>query len=409
VTAPKEAVRPARGLTGSLAYIVTATMLVQTVCSMGLMALAFMAPIVAADLDLPSAVVGLQVGFIYLWSVLASPLAGVLVTRYGAARTSQLALVACAASSLAFATGNLTLILLGSALAGAAYSITNPAASHILNARAPARARNTIFALKQSGIPIGWALAGAILPPLALAAGWRAGLIMLAGLMLLVAAALQPARWSWAERVDRASPFPRRYFTLGFDGSRRLAGLAAAGFLFASVQIIALTYLVIALVEESGWTPVAAGGAIAVMQVFGAGGRILLAILADFLKAGLAVIAAIGMGTAATMVLFATALGAGEPTLVVAAVAALGFFSMGWNGLTLAEVARISPDGRVGAMTSRMMIYYYTGSVAGPWLFLALYSGVGSYALAYGVLAVPALAGTAAILLGAQLRRRVSG
>lgn len=68
-------------------------MLVQMMCSIGIMSLAFLSPLVTEDLDVPTSLIGFQVAWSFLWAVLAAPASGNVVRRYGAARASQAALV----------------------------------------------------------------------------------------------------------------------------------------------------------------------------------------------------------------------------------------------------------------------------------------------------------------------------
>lgn len=396
--------------TNSLSFVLLATMLVQTLSTTGLMAMAFMAPLVASDLKVPAWVVGLQVSFIYIWAMMTSPLSGVLAARWGPAKASQFALIGVALGCLLCASGNLWLIILGSAMAGVFYSLSNPAAAMILNAHAPTRARNIIFALKQSGVPIGWAVAGIVLPAVAVTYGWRAGLIGVSVAMLCVAVMMHPARHTWRIDIDASASVLRlrNYFRIGFNGDRTVFALAFAGFLYATVQITVATYQVTALVEDAGWSPVAAGTAVAVMQVCGAIGRLLLAAVADYFAMGTMVLCMTGVATAFAVLLTGLVLTSDNTALVFVAIGLLGFFSVSWNGTMIAQVARLSPPGQVGTMTSRLMIYYYFGAVAGPWIFSIVYNQVHSYSFTYVVLAVIPLAGAASIFIAYLGDRRAA-
>ena len=401
---------PQKHYTDSLSFVLLATMLVQTLSTMGLMALAFMAPLVAADLGVPAWIVGLQVGFIYLWAMLASPLSGVLAARWGPAKASQYALVGVAFGCLLCTSGILWLIVLGSAIAGVFYSLSNPAAAIILNSHAPAHARNIIFALKQSGVPVGWAFAGLILPALAVTYGWQSGLIGISIAMLAVAVMMQPARRTWRPDVDASSTVLqfRSYFRVGFDGDFTMLALALAGFLYSATQITVATYQVTALVEGAGWSLVAAGVALAVMQICGAIGRVLLAGIADYFSMGTMILCLTGAATAATLLLSGLLMTSASVVLVLASIGLLGFFSVSWNGTLIAQMARLSPPGRVGTMTSRLMIYYYSGAVAGPWIFSLIYNQVHSYSLTYVLLGVLPLVGAISILMAYLGDRRAA-
>ena len=59
-----------------------------------------------------------------------------------------------------------------------------------------------------------------------------------------------------------------------------------------------------------------------------------------------------------------------------------------WNGVFLAEVARMAPAGRVAIVTGGTQVFTFTGSMFGPPMFGALVSASGSYAHGYVLFAV---------------------
>jgi MFS family permease len=137
---------------------------------------------------------------------------------------------------------------------------------------------------------------------------------------------------------------------------------------------------------------VAAGGAAALVQGAGAVARIAWAVLADRWRAGLPVLALIGLGSAAGAVLVPFA--GGWPVAgLLGLVALLGFCAAGWNGVLIAEAARMAPPGRAGAATGGVLACTFAGVVAGPSLFALLVGAVGGYALAFALVAVLPLVG----------------
>ena len=165
----------------------------------------------------------------------------------------------------------------GSALVGLGYGLTNPAASQVLGRLAPPMRRNLVFSVKQSGVPLGAALAGLALPALALALGWRAAAGMVAVALALAAAGLGVFRPAWDAGRDPAAPL-----RAGAGGGMALlrarpglAGLAATAALFSAVQLSLGAYAVTMLVEEFGWGAVGAGAAAGAAQISGAAGRLL--------------------------------------------------------------------------------------------------------------------------------------
>ena len=105
-------------------------------------------------------------------------------------------------------------------------------------------------------------------------------------------------------------------------------------------------------------------------------------------------VATIGSPLAAASI----AIALGWPVAAVLAVcAAFGLSASGWNGLFVAEVARLAPPGPAGEATGGMLAIAYAGLVAGPALFSLLVAGGFGYPAGYLTVAAATLAGTAAL------------
>jgi MFS family permease len=97
----------------------------------------------------------------------------------------------------------------------------------------------------------------------------------------------------------------------------------------------------------------------------------------------------IGMGVSA---LIALAAGPGWPTwLLIVYASAFGATAVGWNGVFLAEVARVAPAGRTSEATGGCLFFTFLGVVITPPSFNAVLALAGSYSVAYAVFALPAL------------------
>jgi len=81
---------------------------------------------------------------------------------------------------------------------------------------------------------------------------------------------------------------------------------------------------------------------------------------------------------------------------------ALGLTASGWNGVLLAEVSRLAPDGRVAEATGAVLMASYTGLLIGPTV-VATLAAAGTLSLSYGALGLATLAATG--LLAARRRR----
>lgn len=313
-----------------------------------------------------------------------------------------MAMAAAALGTICIALGTLWAAALGSALIGAAYGLTNPAASTVLSRLSPPARRNMVFGVKQMGVPLGAALAGLALPGAAVWLDWRGATLVVTGMMLLAVVLLQPFRAHWDTARDDAQRFRGAGGGLQLlRGRPALAAVAAIGGLFSAAQLSLGAYAVTMLVAEFGWSPVAAGAMAAALQVAGAVGRLAWGWLADRLRSGFLVLALLGVLAAVTSLPLPLALDWPAPALVLL-LCLLGLCAAGWNGVMLAEATRLAPAGAAGHATGAVLSVTFGGVVTGPMLFAAIFSATHSYAAAFAWLAVLPLAGAVVAWRGAR-------
>ncbi|KAA5606696.1 MFS transporter [Roseospira marina] len=384
----------------SLFIVVGATTLIQALVTLNTLTVATLGPEITGALGVPPETVGYQMSLVYFCGAFSAVLAGGMVTRHGAGRTSQIALVLGGLGCALGATGSLWALVPASALIGTGYGMTNPASSHILFRFTPARRRNLIFSLKQTGVPLGGVLAGLMLPAVGLTFGWQAGLAVSAALALTMTALLQTARPAWDD--DRrpgarsgASPLSGLALIWRHDGLRAVALMT---FCFAAVQLCLTTFMVTLLVEGLDRSLVLAGAVASMAQIAGALGRVFWGWLADRLGGGLLTLAIIGLISLVCAVATGFMTPAWPTWSIAALLTAFGISAIGWNGVFLAEVARLCPPGQVGLATGGALFFTFGGVAVGPALFSALVPVLGGYAATFPAIGLFALAGT--VLIG---------
>ncbi|HRH86986.1 MAG TPA: MFS transporter [Rubrivivax sp.] len=373
-----------------VALPVAAMLASQALMSAATVALPVLAPAAAPAIGMPVAWVGLFVALIYASGMVCGLAAGALVRRWGAVRLSQLCLLAACAGLALVASGERLGAALGALLLGIGYGPLNPASSHLLDRVSPPHRRATIFSIKQTGVPLGTVLAGALLPSLALAVGWPGALLGVGGACVALAALLQTLR-------GRCDGDRRPDTPLGLGNLTRPAGfvrahrsLALASFCFGALQLCLGTYLVAYLTGELGYGLVQAGFMLAVTQAAGVAGRLLAGTLADRGSAR-TVMGVMGCTMGACAVASAFAHGWSTVGLLVL-YALFGASAIGWNGVYLAEVARRAAPGTVGDATAAALFVTVAGVLAGPAAFsLIIQSGI-AYEAAFVAIGLPALA-----------------
>jgi predicted MFS family arabinose efflux permease len=259
------------------------------------------------EIGVPASAIGILTALIYSSAAFAALRSGGTIGRYGPMRASQMSLLLCAVGIALFASGNVVLVGLGALVTGLGYGAVTPSSSAILAERVPPTLRAFIFSLKQTGVPIGGTLAGALVPALMLAFGWKAAAMATGGLCLGLMVAVQP----WRRAVDSGSRMPDAE-PLGLIeplrlvlADRRLREMAWAAFAYSGMQMCLGSFLVVFLHEHAGASVAAAGVALSVAMAAGVCGRILWGVAGDnWVKPRLLLG---GLGVAMALAAFATA------------------------------------------------------------------------------------------------------
>jgi len=391
----------------TVAAVVAATTAAQVAGAMGAAVFPVIAPELARVVDVEASLIGYQMSVIYGAAMLGSMLFTWMVARYGGCRTTQIGMILCIAGMSIALHGSIIALAIASVFIGVAMSINLPAAAHLLFRYSPPQHRNFIFSLKQTGVPLAWALMALIAPAVTLSFGWRWALALVLASALATLLAMQPARRRWDD--DRRPDLPVQARV--FDGvllvwrMPALRWLGVAAFCLAFIQLCVSTFTVVMLVGEVGYTLVEAGLMLSVAQIFGVLGRIAWGWFADRSGDCLAALQYLTLGSIVCCgaVFF---LQSGWPVAVTGLLfAVLGATAIGWNGLYTAEVARRSPPGQVSLATGGAMVWNFAGILTGPTAFTLVYKLTGSYTATFGMVTVVALLTLAALHAGRRVLR----
>ena len=391
-----------------------ATLLMQSVASYLTQSLPVIAPLITASAGLAPESIGNLAALVAGGTMLFLLLGGPFLARWGPVRTLQAGAALAALGMLVAGAGTAPALVLASLLLGIGYGPSPPAGSRILAATAPPGHRTLIFSVKQAGAPLGGAFAGLVTAPLGAAFGWPVALLATVAVALLAAAVIQPLQAQLdAERDPRvpiglATLFRRSTWAapvaaLGLHPA--LAPLTLLALSFATLQGCLFAFTVTWLTVAHGMTLVEAGTAFACMQAAGVVARIVLGWLAD--RTGQPTRNLLVQAVVAS--LCALAFGAMPPGTSLAVVSlmagAAGFLAASWNGIYMAEVARLVRAGDVAAATSGSTLFTFVGYLAGPAGFALLVSWTGGWTLPFTLVA--AQLGVVALLVLRPLRRAV--
>lgn len=384
------------------------TLAIQAAGSLALLTLPAMAPEVARAIGLSASYTGLYIALAYLAALIAGLGAGTAVIRYGAIRVSQACLVLCAAGLALCSLGHLgwPALALGALCIGLGYGPITPASSHLLALNTRPEHMSLVFSLKQTGVPVGGMLAGALVPVVVVWTQWRGALVMSAIVCLGCALLAQPLRAALDDDRDPARPLTLGHLWKPVQlvlAHPALATLAFCSFAFSISQLSLTGYLVTFLNLDLGYTLVAAGFWLSVCQLGGVCGRVAWGFMADRWFGARATLTALAVLMAACAVLTAQLTVAPQGWTLALLLLVFGASAIGWNGVYLAEVARQAPQGQAGVATGGTLAFTYLGVVLGPPLFGLLSELAGNYRTGFLLLAVPT--GLAGLALARQLWR----
>ncbi|HLT27352.1 MAG TPA: MFS transporter [Zeimonas sp.] len=416
------------------------TLGVQMLATLLLSAPSVLAPAVAPALGYPPERVGPFVGLAYLMAMLCGLWAGRGVAALGAVRLSQAAMFSCAVGAFAATSGTTALLLVASIAIGSGYGLINPASTTLLERHSPTARRALFFSIKQTGVPLGVALSG-LLMPLGLATlGWQPSIALAGAACAALAAMLFPtvhrlepwakpqvahdAEWS-AEPLGASHEPPHTPHSVVTDGAgeqRVTAGFAALrsvlrdpplrrlslmSFTFATTQLVFITFLV-SLLNLQLAHPLAWSAAIlAAAQVVSTIARIALGYAADrWIDAG-RLLGWLGLAMAASLLALALLRPTTGDGWVFAAALFCAATGMGWNGVYFAELARTARErADVATVAGASQFFTFAGSMSGPVLFSEVIRAGGSYGTGFALFALlPAAAGLAAL----RARHRETG
>jgi len=269
------------------------------------------------------------------------------------------------------------------ALAGAAGASVNAASGRLVLGWFSAQQRGLAMGIRQTAQPLGVAVAGLALPPLAAEFGphesfwFVAGLSAAAAVAVLVLASDPPRPPRVAGAAKPRSPY---------RGSIVLPRLHAASAMLVFPQFAVASFTVVYLVSQRHWDATAAGRVVFAFSLAGALGRIGSGVWSDRVSSRLRPMRQLAVLSAATMLLTALAMWT-HSWLVVAAFALGSVITVADNGLAYTATAEIAGPAWAGrAIGTQNTVQNVASLTTAP--ALAAIIGDSRYALAFALVAV---------------------
>jgi MFS family permease len=368
-----------------------ATLSVQAVVTMATLTVPVFAPAAAADIGLDPSNIGIFASIVYFGAMVSSLLSGGLAPRYGAIRVSQAGIAVVVVGMALTATASWQVMAASALMLGLGLGPATPASSHILARTTPAHLTSFVFSIKQTGVPLGGVLAGALVPLFVVNFGWRGAALAVAVICLACAVLIQPARRHFDTELRRdgavfkGSVLGPLRLVLGLPELRRLA---FASFVFAAIQQSFSVFLVTYLVTGLGMPFVKAGITLSIAQAAGVVGRVVWGALADWTGRPQLVLGGLGLAMTAAGLAASAFTAEWSYAAILTVCIVFGATAVAWNGVFLAEVARLAPDDQASRATGGVLFFTFFGVVAAPPVFGAIAALTGSYGYGFVVLSV---------------------
>jgi MFS family permease len=365
-----------------------------------------LAPALALQLGWTVGAIGYLASVLTFGSIVFLVLGRPWVRRIGALPTLQLCLVIGALGALLCSVPAGVAMIVGSLLMGWGIAPSNSVANELMQREFPRHRMNLIFSIKQAGVPLGGVMAGLCLPVLVRHLGTTGTIVTTAGIVAATVVVAEPMRRRLLADNDPTQSLGWRHF-LSFDNAfgavvavwrtPGLRRLAFAGLCLAACQAAWVTFFVTYAVEVLQRSLVEAGAAFALMQFLSVLGRPLLGGLADRVGSTLTILRAAALASVLSTLSWALARPDWPPSVLIGLAAVAGLSVASWNGIQMAEVARLAHslkvrDGVVGAT-----LFLFIGFIGGPAGFGLVLGWTDNYRIAIlaialvSAIAIPAL------------------
>ena len=399
---PAEPIPPDRSARWRLAFTGTLALAMGSGTYLGY-AFGVLGPDLVAEFDLSRFQLGLLTTVLFVVGGPLSLVAGRATDHFGARRVMLVAFTVTAGAVVGIAISpGYPLVLGAAAVAGVALAAGNPVTNKLVAEHLPRGSRGLTMGGKQAGVQVGAFLAGVVLAPVAVSAGWRAALgwsAVIPALAIVVVLAVVPRDPPPAPPEAAA---PRSHST----HSVRL--LMAYAFLMGTGVAAVNAYLPLYLVERAGASSGVAGSVVATIGLVGIVSRVSWGWASERMRSLNGPLLALGLGAAAAIALIAAV----EPLgLWVAwpAAALFGASAITWNAVGMLAVITESGTRRAGRASGVVTFGFYIGFVASPVAFGWLVDRMDGYLLAWGLVAAAFLATAPVVTLRSRASRLQTG
>ena len=325
-------------------------------------------PFIQPELNLTYTEVGLIMTFLYLGAMIISLPAGWLTDKLGVKKTIFLSQILMGSFVAVFSlVGNYLIAILTAFVMGLGYGMVNPPTTKGITILFRREKRGFAMSAKQTGVPIGGAIAAGLLPPLAFRFSWKIS-FLIAGIIIIFSGLLSQIFYTQSQEkvslVDSsANNNPKTTLDKTFHNKNTII-LGFGGAFCSLVQIALITYIIFYLRDVKKFDLLSATFCLTLINIGGICGRIFWGLMSDWLFKGsrkevLKLIISL-------IFLSSLILGLNVPLPLVLLFFILflfGFSAIGWNGVYHAFIGELPDKEMIGRTVGLSMTIVFTGNL----------------------------------------------
>jgi predicted MFS family arabinose efflux permease len=368
--------------------VLAAATFAQASASFAMLGVAALAGFLQQDFKLSAAETGLLITASYAAPTLSLLFVGDLLDRKSESLIIGIGAAICGGAVLLAATSsNYPTLLLWLIVVGLGYSSTQPGGSKSVSAWFRGDRLGLAMGVRQAGLPLGGAIAAAILPTVAATWSWHTAFVA-GGVAALLGGFAFALIYRPPPGEGDAGPKREALSFAAVAGLLRqswMRNAMIAGLALVSAQYGIITWLMLYLRDHAGIALTRGAFFLSLAQAAGVAGRIGLAAWSDRApgaRFGLLTSSMIAVAGGVLVLLFVPPQ---TPELVLAVLAAwLGFFGLGWYGPWVAYLAETAPANQTGLALGAAMAINQVGIIGAPPLLGLVHDLSGGYGALWG-------------------------
>lgn len=360
-------------------------------------AAAALSPTLVAELRITVAQFGLFASISFLSAAAFSLIASRAIHLVSQAAQLTIIFIGAAVSFVGLALAHdLSWLIAAAVVAGPAHALSNPFTNRVIADRVDADLRTRWMGVKQSGVQCSQALAGLLLPALAVMFGWRS---TFAALAILLVAALSRVHGLFSTRAPAGATATVAAVPMAAPDPTAMRGVVwafAAYALFTGTGLQATNvYLPLFARDGLHLGAVSAGATIAIAGGVGLAARVLWGRLGGLGRRAGTLLLALALAAAVGVSFLAVAAWTGWGALLWIGVVLHGATAIGSNVVVMVGVLHRVPATHAGVASAIVALGMYLGFASGPLLLGSLLSRFG-FATGWCIMAVAYLCGAVA-------------